>query len=55
MEIYHAGPYDQHIYLENHELVDDMSTLATLGIHPFDLLKLKVCFFQYFITFFFKS
>ena len=42
MQIYKAGPYDQHVMLGDHELTDDEQTLSTLGILPGSLLTLKV-------------
>lgn len=42
MQICGAGPYDQHIMLGEHELVDDNLSLAALGIFPGALLTLKV-------------
>jgi len=44
MQICGAGPYDQHIMLGEHELIDDNLSLAALGIFPGALLTLKVSF-----------
>lgn len=44
MQICGAGPYDQHIILGEHELIDDNLSLAALGIFPGALLTLKVSF-----------
>lgn len=44
MQICGAGPYDQHIMLGEHELIDDNLSLAALGIFPGALLTLKVGF-----------
>lgn len=44
MQICGAGPYDQHIMLGEHELIDDNLSLAALGIFPGALLTLKVRF-----------
>jgi len=44
MQICGAGPYDQHIMLGEHELIDDSLSLAALGIFPGALLTLKVRF-----------
>jgi len=44
MQICGAGPYDQHIMLGEHELIDDSLSLAALGIFPGALLTLKVSF-----------
>ncbi|XP_011699753.1 PREDICTED: ubiquitin carboxyl-terminal hydrolase 48-like isoform X2 [Wasmannia auropunctata] len=41
MQICGAGPYDQHIMLGEHELIDDNLSLAALGIFPGALLTLK--------------
>lgn len=57
MQICGAGPYDQHIMLGEHELIDDNLSLAALGIFPGALLTLKVSFdlshvfINYFFTF----
>ncbi|XP_011161303.1 ubiquitin carboxyl-terminal hydrolase 48 isoform X1 [Solenopsis invicta] len=42
MQICGAGPYDQHIMLGEHELIDDNLSLAALGIFPGALLTLKI-------------
>ncbi|XP_018302065.1 ubiquitin carboxyl-terminal hydrolase 48 isoform X2 [Mycetomoellerius zeteki] len=42
MQICGAGPYDQHIMLGEHELIDDSLSLAALGIFPGALLTLKI-------------
>ncbi|KAJ8686400.1 hypothetical protein QAD02_022194, partial [Eretmocerus hayati] len=42
MQIYKAGPFDQHVLYQDHELVDDDKTLSTLGILPGSLLRLKI-------------
>jgi len=54
MQICGAGPYDQHIMLGEHELIDDNLSLAALGIFPGALLTLKVSFnLNHAILFFF--
>lgn len=63
MQICGAGPYDQHIMLGEHELIDDNLSLAALGIFPGALLTLKVSFdsshdsrlFFLFLLFFFYT
>lgn len=42
MQICGAGPYDQHLMLGEHELLDHSQSLAALGIFPGALLTLKV-------------
>ncbi|XP_011875197.1 PREDICTED: ubiquitin carboxyl-terminal hydrolase 48-like isoform X4 [Vollenhovia emeryi] len=42
MQICGAGPYDQHLMLGEHELIDDNLSLAALGIFPGALLTLKI-------------
>ncbi|XP_017788014.1 PREDICTED: ubiquitin carboxyl-terminal hydrolase 48-like [Habropoda laboriosa] len=42
MQICGAGPYDQHLMLGEHELIDDNQSLAALGIFPGALLTLKI-------------
>jgi len=53
MQICGAGPYDQHIMLGEHELIDDNLSLAALGIFPGALLTLKVSFNLSHIFFFY--
>ncbi|XP_076751475.1 ubiquitin carboxyl-terminal hydrolase 48 [Xylocopa sonorina] len=42
MQICGAGPYDQHLMLDEHELTDHSQSLAALGIFPGALLTLKI-------------
>lgn len=42
MGICGAGPFDQHLMLDERELTESDRTLASLGVYPGALLKLKV-------------
>ncbi|XP_051175741.1 ubiquitin carboxyl-terminal hydrolase 48-like isoform X2 [Leptopilina boulardi] len=42
MPIFGAGPFDQHLMLDGHELQNDSETLSSLGIFPETLLTLKI-------------
>lgn len=42
MAICGAGPFDQHLILNDRELTDPDQTLGALGVYPNAVLKLKV-------------